>query len=569
MRVVLLDNDQVLKDLKLDAESISIGSDAAGQVHLPDLAIALEHARLLRNPTGQWMVEAVQIDRPMQVNGRDVDQRCPVYNGDELAIDRFRLKLAIDPGTDLGIAGRSSLDELAEIKNYPLPPGSEVRRPQDLLAIPAEQFQRLARYAEEIAGCGRVADLADLTLTTVLESLTGQFAWSGLRPQPAGPLETVEGRTERGATARPPQAVESLQYRCLERSQAILIARKKSQAQQSALAVPLVGARGRFGLLYVEAKPEEHRYTMHHLDILLGIAAFTGHKLESLLLAGATLDGLHTESIPSPPAQGGQHHAGAGVQPVDTPPTIAPPPGPAPAGSLDPLRAIQIRLNAKKAPTWPGYQLGIHWRPGKERGGDLYDAMTLPNGMGSLLMAHVRSDLPGTQVALAQARAAFRVAGLHGDPPRTLLRELDWLAGNIEGNCVLSVAHTVFNPKTGAMEFGAAGGVEAVIVDTKGQVRALADGDGEPLGLSESAEVPRCTERLAKGELLAVLSPGYRTLCESSGTPLSRAQWVEVLRSGVGEAPSGLLEDLHQDLAAFFRDGRQPDDITVLLLRRT
>ena len=124
MRVVLLENDRVLRDLKLDADALSIGSDAASQVHLPDLAIALQHARLFRNPTGQWLVELSQDNGAMQVNGRDVDQRCPIHNGDELAIDRYRLKVAVDEGIDLGVVGPSSLDELSEIKNYPLPPGS-------------------------------------------------------------------------------------------------------------------------------------------------------------------------------------------------------------------------------------------------------------------------------------------------------------------------------------------------------------------------------------------------------------------------------------------------------------
>ena len=151
MRVVLLEDDKVLRDLNFDYGPVTIGSDAASGVHLPDLGIALEHARLTLGPPGQWQLEASAPSGRTRINDRVLDKPCRVYNGDEIAVSRFRLKVAVSPDYDLGLAGPSSLEELARIKDFPLPPGGETRQADAPLAIAQDQQRFLAEFTRELA----------------------------------------------------------------------------------------------------------------------------------------------------------------------------------------------------------------------------------------------------------------------------------------------------------------------------------------------------------------------------------------------------------------------------------
>lgn len=539
MRIVLLRDDEVIRDQTLDDGPVTIGSDAASGVHLPDLRVALEHARLVVSPSGQWLLQVSAPSGKTLVNDREPEQRRPIHNGDEIKIGKFRLKVAVDPGCDLGVAGRSSLEELARIKDFPLPPGGQARQANEPLTIPVERQRYLVRFARELGACCDVEGLLDLTLKVLRHVFKPGMAWFGVRVQPAGPLGIVEGRTRDGISNREPQALASLEYRCLERGQALLLARKRSKNQECGLAVPLEATRGRLGLLYAEGNPEEHRYQAEHLDLLLAIGSHVAYRLEDILLGAVPSKEKAPVAVPTPPA-----------------------------GDDVWLRGVQSELEPVGIPRWPGCQFAALKRPGLDRRSDVYDVMTMPNGVASLLVAVVEADPARAAIALAEIRATFRIGGLHADPPRTLLRELNWLANNGRGKCTLSAAHVALNPKTGAMEFCTAGPVGALILGPGGACRTLTDAKADRLGQGTPVEPGRRNDSLRQGEMLALFTPGCGTIRNADGQELGQDRFTQALGGAFGTPPGTVLEDVQQDLAGFFKDGSQPDDITVLLLYR-
>ncbi|HUU82238.1 MAG TPA: SpoIIE family protein phosphatase [Phycisphaerae bacterium] len=532
MRIVVSEQDEVLKDLNLDAAPISIGSDAAHGVHLPDLRIALEHARLIHSPTGQWMIEAVAPGEPTTVNGRDIDQRCPIHNGDEIGIHGYLLRVAVEGEFDLGKTGKTSLDELARIRDFPLPKYGEARSYENPLTIGLENQLRLARFAQEIAGAADIEALMDATLPFLIESLSARMAWFGVRRHPRGGIEWMEGRSADGGPGPDPPLLPTLEYRCLDRAQAIRLRRLPDRA--SAVAVPLGARRGRLGMLYAESKLKADRFHAPDLEWLVALSVHVAARLEALLLA---------------------EHAPAGT-----------PPASLEARGL--LRDIQIRLFPDSQPSWPGYRLAVHHKAGSQRGGDVYDYLTMPNGMAAILVANASGDLLNTLVSVADVRAACRVAGLHGDPPRTLLREIDWLLQGSRGACTLSAVHVVMNPKSGKFEYATAGDIGAVVIGTAGSPRVLTNPNIPRLGLTKSMEFAVTSDRLNPGETLALFTPGCGTACDGSGEALGGKRMVKALRQSAGLPPADQLDELQAELAAYFRDGCQPDDISVLLVRR-
>ena len=68
---------------------------------------------------------------------------------------------------------------------------------------------------------------------------------------------------------------------------------------------------------------------------------------------------------------------------------------------------------------------------------------------------------------------------------------------------------------------------------------------------------------------MALFTCGCTTLCDESGAALTRERFVEALCDGFGLAPANILDEIQTDLAGFFKHGRQPDDITILLVQRS
>ncbi|MCH7812481.1 MAG: SpoIIE family protein phosphatase [Planctomycetes bacterium] len=531
MRIVVLDDNEVIRDQTFSTGPISLGSDARANIHLPNLAVHLEHLRLDTSGTGQWNVESAAPTATATVNGRRLQQRCPVFNGDQIAVGPFVLQVILGDDGAFGPTGKTSLDALARIKEFPLPRGGEVRKADQPITLDPERLHGLAGFAHELVCCQEIEALMDRTLAHLLQVLPIRTAWFGLRRQPHGDLELMEGRNSDGSTGTEPPMLPTFEYRCVERGQCLRL--RKAERGGSALVVPLEARRGRLGLLYVQSK-RQGAVGHAQLDMLYAIGLHVAARLEAVLMG--TLQRRVEKAA------------------LTTDWTV--------------LREVQSQLDPPNLPTWPGCQLAVFRKPGLERGGDAYDAMTMPNGMAAMMVGTVEADpVPGS-VAVTQVHTAFRVAGLHGDPPKTLLRELNWLLAGTGADSRLSVAHVVLNPKNGAFEYCIAGPTGALIMDTSGRHRELAVLQAEPLNARKSSDFKRCSDRLVAGETLALFSCGCLQLTDESRQPVPRERFVEILREGAGLAPTDALEELQHELAGFFKNGRQPDDITVLLLRR-
>jgi len=530
MRIVVLQDEQPLRDLTFNEGPISIGSDAQSDVHLPDLGIDLEHGRLAASATGQWMLETTSPTATAQINGKSVQDRCPIYNGDEISVGGFVLKVAVGTEAILAPTGKTSLDELARIRDFPLPRGGEVKKGDEPITILPEQHRALARFAQDLAECDDPDSLLDRTLRHLLGTFPARCAWFGLRRQPRGPIEIMEGRNSDGSTGLDPPLLATFEYRCLQRGQCLRL--RKLESGVSALAVPLDARRGRLGVLYLESK-RQVRFGREQLDLLFATGLPVATRLEGVLL-GAMAKKRRVTTV----------------------------------SGWELFREVQTRLDPASLPTWPGYELAVFSRPGSDRGGDVHDFLTMPNGMAALVVGNVTADPIHSAMGVTEVHAAFRVAALHADPPRTLLRELNWLLHDGRGGCRLCVAHVVINPKTGALEIGTAGPIGGLIVDGRGKPRDLAVAGAAVLGTVKSIELPRRSDRLAPGEMLALFTRGIATLRDGSGAPLNRQRFLGALCDSVGLAPASVLDELQSDLAGFFKHGRQPDDITILLVRR-
>jgi serine phosphatase RsbU (regulator of sigma subunit) len=110
--------------------------------------------------------------------------------------------------------------------------------------------------------------------------------------------------------------------------------------------------------------------------------------------------------------------------------------------------------------------------------------------------------------------------------------------------------------------------VGALLLGPGGAHRTLTDPKADRLGQGTPVEPERRNDKLRQGELLALYTPGCGTIRDADGQELGQDRFTQALGGAFGPPPGTVLEDVQQDLGGFFKGGRQPDDITVLLLYR-
>lgn len=533
----LTDAKPDVRELQFRNIPVPVGSGSNNLVQLPDMNIAPHHATL--RPMGEhWVYEPMLTDEGTKINGQPVGDSVELGDGDVIEIRHFELRIMLDEEVVLEPAEVVQPGDLIKIKQYPLPPRSVVRKPDVNVSLTPPRRKTLASITAEWGECASLAALLERMVDLLLQEYAARAVWVGVRNDVNGPLEFIEGRTDQAARFDEPPKLETFIYRCLSRSQFITIPRTGEADTQSVLAVPIFSARGAIGLIHIDSRKHTRIYDEPDLDFLTLLADLVSPRIETLLAKGAltaaTTDGADALAVPTPKL----------------------------------IHKIRSKCRIETPPSWPTLQTALFARDGEESVGDVCDVMKLPNGLAAFLIGHVDAEPLRTAAAIAEIRGAFRVAGLHADPPHVQLKALNWLLSENPEPCRVEIAVLVINPKTGTMEIAAAGKMGVLSIDADGQPRRVGPASSPPLGAAKSADYTGTTDRLDEGHTLALFTRGCIKAQNDAGDPIGEKRFLAALCKNIGEPAPAALDDFLSETAAFFRQGQTPDDLTLLLATR-
>ncbi|HEY3246147.1 MAG TPA: SpoIIE family protein phosphatase [Phycisphaerae bacterium] len=544
MRILVHQGDELLRDERFPRIPILIGSASNCTIRIPDQRVADMQIKIFPHAGEAWLIEPLALGHRTVRNGHVLVESTYVEQGDEIDVGDYSLRLYPDPedfgldaravGTTPAFRQQQTYEEVARIRSHPVPAGSDVRRGDEPVTLAADDQQALARLAFALHSATDIGRLFENILTYVLRRLDARFAWMGLRRRGYGPLESVEGRSSSGPSSAQPPMLETLTYRCIERSQFLLIPRPDANLVSeigSILAVPILSRRGVLGLIYVDSVPGMALGTSE-IDILTVVASLTAVHLEGIIEKQIRLQ----EAVE--------------------------------AGELSFIRQVQARLDPTNVPQWDGYQLAVYCRHGRQQAGDVYDVIKLPKGLIALIAAHADASTTRAALAITEVRAAFRVAGLHADAPHIVMRELNWLLHDPRDPCALACAAIVINPANGAFQYCTGGPIGAVVIDSDGQSRNLSRPDVPAVGINSGQTFGSEMGRIMPGETLALFTGGCYTIQNAAGQPLGQERFLDALCDGFGQTASAAMDGIQMELSDYFSSGRQPDDITILLLHR-
>ncbi len=527
----LTDEEPSVRELEFRRPPVTVGSHSENLVQLPDIAIA-PHYATIDIVNDKWTFKPTLRDDLARLNNKPIADAVELSDGDVIDITYFSMRFILDTELEVEIPGTGTSDQLARIRQFPLPPRSEVRRPDADLSLNVTRQKALAEFATALRDENEIAAVLETTVRFLLTQFGARVAWIGIRRGTEGPLEFMDGLTDDARYIGQPPKFETFEYRCLVRHQFIGIPRTGDAETQSVLALPILSTKGAMGLVYVDSRKHTRVYDGADLGFLTAISRLLAPVLDVVLKRN-----VKARNEPS-------------------------------SERLAVVKEIQVRLDPRGVHEWPGLQFTAFTRSGVGSVSDMYDVMRLPNGLAALLIARVQADPVHAGATLPQIRGAFRMAGLHADPPRTILKALNWMLHDETHPVRLDAAILIANPRTGVAELSAGGEVGLIQVSAKGDHRRLSDLKAPPVASTKNYEYGASTIRMKPGETLAFYTPGCTRACNEAGEVLGEVRLVEALIDGFNRPALTAMEELLRDLGGFFKNGTLPDDITLMLLHR-
>ena len=536
MRLIVTENASMIADVTCDREAVYIGSGAECKVQRSDARLAPQHAVVFPEKDKTWALNLLDDHVTVQVNGARVTEKVTLKTGDEISLLDFVIR--VFPAAEAVAASAAaaprptSVARLTQFVQAQLPPGATTRRYEDPVTLPQGQLARLHAMVERLSQTDTVESLMDHTLQALLETFAAQRAWIGIRRVNYGPMEYVEGRQIAGQTFELPELGENLKPRILDRAQFILVPRVSHEQALSILAGPLVAPETLLGLIYLDSGDTGRYFEQRDLEIFSAVLTIVAAQLDAIL------------------KQIAKNRAA----------TVA--------GEVGVAHAIQARITPRKLPQWPELQWGAFREPSSERTGDVYDIMRLSSNLALFLVAHTSATGPWPSMLMAQAQAAFRIAGMHQDAPHVCLRSLNWLLFDGLKDHLLDCFVGALDPTTGLLRYSIAGTLGAYIIGQRGDERPLGGDPQPPLSDARTVEYPPLTEQLESDETLVLFTPGVTTARNRAGEVFGHERFVNILCDAFGQQASGALKDMLSDLRVFTAGGSQPDDVTVVLAHR-
>ena len=217
-------------------------------------------------------------------------------------------------------------------------------------------------------------------------------------------------------------------------------------------------------------------------------------------------------------------------------------------------------------PSLPGLEVGVHFRPARELGGDLYDFILQDEKSISLALGDVSGK--GAPAALygAMATGVLRSLAARQPSPADMMIQLNQMLQQrqIEGH-FLTLCYSIWEPERRRLQIANAG-MPLPILIRAGAARAL-DVTGIPLGLLEVTRYEQTTVSLEPGDVLCYYSDGINEALNAEGEFFGGRRLEEVLLRKATKSVQEILAEVFGVLGSFAGSDTQRDDQTVMIVK--
>lgn len=249
-------------------------------------------------------------------------------------------------------------------------------------------------------------------------------------------------------------------------------------------------------------------------------------------------------------------------------------------------RQIQADFLPDALPGLPGWELDVHFHAAREVSGDFYDVYLLDgNEQAVLVLGDVCDKGVGAALYMTLFRTLLRIAfnatsftldtgqGQETSAEASILKNAltmtnDYVA-TIHGqsNMFATLFVGILNLKSGELYFSNAGHERPLVLSASGNKKSL-PATGPVVGLFPDMEYNVAQMTLNAGDRLLVFSDGVSEATNEADEAFGEGPLEALLTVANADSVHALLEAINAELLLHIGDLPQPDDITMLGLRR-
>jgi serine phosphatase RsbU (regulator of sigma subunit) len=239
---------------------------------------------------------------------------------------------------------------------------------------------------------------------------------------------------------------------------------------------------------------------------------------------------------------------------------------------LDIAREIQRGLLPRDIPDTPGFEIEGWSKPADQTGGDYFDWMELPDGGTLITLADVSGHGIGPALIVAVCRAYMRAAtaGNGVALESAISRVNDLLQMDIPDERFVTAAVGVLRPQANEMTLVSAG--QAPLFFYRAASRTVENwaADDLPLGVLSGVSFDGARRiRFEPGDTLVLTTDGFFEWSNGAGEQFGIERLEAFVAAHAHEPPSEFIGALHADVVAHAAGQKQPDDLTVVIVKRS
>ncbi|MGH8190891.1 MAG: PP2C family protein-serine/threonine phosphatase [Rhodanobacteraceae bacterium] len=232
-------------------------------------------------------------------------------------------------------------------------------------------------------------------------------------------------------------------------------------------------------------------------------------------------------------------------------------------------RAIQRSTLPTQMPAVPGYDLYGHFQPATYAGGDMFDAVQLPQGV-FLLLGDATGHGFGPALSAMEMQGMLRVAFRLGASLDEAYRHVNnQLAEDLPDDRFITAFMAFLDAATHTVRYHCAGQGPLLHYHAAADRCDWIQPTTFPVGVMDLPEAPAAaTLRLAPGDILALISDGLYERTDAVNEEFGPERVTNVIRQGQQLPMPDLCQRLLAAAEGFAGGIAAADDVTLILVRR-
>jgi phosphoserine phosphatase len=215
--------------------------------------------------------------------------------------------------------------------------------------------------------------------------------------------------------------------------------------------------------------------------------------------------------------------------------------------------------------------MAAFWQPAESVSGDYYDVLKFPDGRTGLVIADVSGHGVGPSLIMASARAMLRVMAEAGSEPNEILSLLsETIYPDLQENLFITFLIIALDAERNELVFANAGHGPVLHYHRESDEFTTLDATGLTVGVLEECEFPPSeVVPLAQGDCVLLMTDGAFELPNADEEQFGVERVKNLIRENCQLPAQQIVETLRNAITAFNPNQLPPDDITLLVLKRS